>query len=178
MKHNLLLFLAFVMLSCIPDSDDPDRKGQVFDKTGYRPVYRSEAEVSNIQVLGETPLSDPGKIYIYGTYLFVNEKGKGVHIIDNSDPKNPDNLSFISIPSNFDIAVKENWLYADNATDLLVFDISKPEAPKLTKRIDDAIAALSFPLYTNVYFECADPRKGVVVDWEKVNMDTRPNCFR
>jgi hypothetical protein len=76
------------------------------------------------------------------------------------------------------MAVKDNWLYADNAADLVVLDISDPKLPKVVKRISDAIPAMSFPPYTNVYFECADSKKGVVVGWEKVNMEIKPSCFR
>ena len=56
--------------------------------------------------------------------FFLNEPNKGVHIIDNSNPASPINKSFISIPGNYDIAVKGNILYADCFTDLLALDIS------------------------------------------------------
>ena len=31
-------------------------------------------------------ISIPGKIFFKDDYLFVNEVGKGIHVIDNSDP--------------------------------------------------------------------------------------------
>ena len=77
-------------------------------------------------------LESPGKIYIYGDYLFINEINKGVHVIDNSNPSNPVNKSFINIPGNVDIAVKGNILFADIYTDLLTLDISNPLATRVT----------------------------------------------
>ena len=179
MKNLLpLLFLLLCMISCWQENSDEPTNGIYFDGTGYRPIYSTSAEVTNVKVATALALSDPGKIYLLDPYIFVNEKGKGVHIINNSDPKNPDNMAFISIPGNYDIAAKGNWLYADNVSDLLVFDISNPKAPKLSKRISNAIPVNSYPPFQNVYFECPDSKSGVITGWEKVSMSTRPNCYR
>lgn len=57
----------------------------------YVPVYMTRAELEgSVKYLdGERGMSDPGKIYVYGDRIFVNEKYRGVHVIDNSDPYNP-----------------------------------------------------------------------------------------
>ncbi len=178
MKKFLLPLMVLGMFSCTPDPGDDPPGSPYFDGTAYRPVYQTEAEVSRIVTESAKPLTDPGKIYLRKPYLFVNERGKGIHIIDNSDPRNPNNISFISIPSNYDIAVKDNWLYADNASDLVVFDISDPSQPKLTKRVDDAIPVINYPPVTGVFFECIDAKRGVIVGWEKIDMEKRPNCYR
>ena len=34
-------------------------------------------------------LLSPGKIYLYDKYLYINDKGWGIHIYDNSNPTNP-----------------------------------------------------------------------------------------
>ncbi|MFX8653166.1 hypothetical protein ABTM19_20785, partial [Acinetobacter baumannii] len=65
-----------------------------------------------------------GKICIKDNYIFLAEKEKGIHIIDNSDPSNPINKAFISIPGNEDLAINNQILYADCYTDLLAIDIS------------------------------------------------------
>lgn len=82
-------------------------------------------------------LRNPGKIYSYGQYLLINEIEEGVHLIDNTDPARPVNLSFIQITGNRDMAVKNHILYADNAVDLLAIDISNPLAPVLRKRLEN-----------------------------------------
>jgi len=81
-------------------------------------------------------LKNPGKIYAYGNYIFINERYEGIHIINNSDNGNPQKISFIPITGNVDMAVKEGILYADNVTDLLAIDISNPIAPKLLNRTE------------------------------------------
>lgn len=178
MKNLLPSLLVVLCLSSCWTPEASPVNGVEFDGTGYRPIYATQAEIENIKVTSGVALSDPGKIYLLGQFLFVNERGKGVHIIDNTDPKNPDNMAFISIPGNNDIAAKGNWLYADNAYDLVVFDISDPKQPKLTKRIPNAIPAADYPPFQNIYFECADKKQGAVIGWEKVSMGSIPNCFR
>ena len=178
MKNLLpLFFLVLCLTSCWPENSDPVN-GISFDGTGYKPIYASGSDIANVSVKEAVALSDPGKIYLLDPYIFVNERGKGVHIIDNSDPKNPNNLAFIDIPGNYDIAAKGNWLYADNVTDLLVFDISNPKTPKLTKRIANAIPVNNYPPFQNVYFECPDTKNGIIIGWEKTPMSSRPKCFR
>lgn len=178
MKKLLLPLLSVVVFSCFTDTSENPPGTPYFDGTGYRPVYISAEEVAKVGTELPRPLTSPGKIYVRQPYLFINEQGKGIHIINNADPKKPENLSFIAIPSNYDLAVKDNWLYADNSSDLLVFDISDPLQPKLSKRIEDAIPATQYPQQTGVYFECVNPEKGVVTGWEKINMEKRPSCYR
>jgi hypothetical protein len=178
MNRSLLwVLLIAIFTSCITESD-PTFNGVKFNGTGYRPIYSSVDEIAKVQVSAAQPLSHPGKIYVFNPYLFINEVGTGIHIIDNSDPKNPKNLSFISITGNYDMAVKGNWLYADNLSNLLVFNISDPKSPLLAKTIANAIPVKDYPPFNNVYFECAEQKKGIVVGWEKVPMSEQPKCFR
>ncbi len=146
---------------------------------GYRPVYSTREEASAIAFQSAQPLKQTGKIYSKDNLIFVNELHKGIHVIDNTDPKNPQNIAFISIPGNVDIAVKGNTLYADNFTDLLVLDISNPRQAAVVKRLTNALpkGIQNYPPYFNVPFECVDPQKGVVTGWEKT-MLKNPKCRR
>ena len=94
----------------------------------YKPVYMTLKEFRETQIKAEAakPVTMPGKIYLYKHYIFLNEPGFGIHVIDNSNPSAPKNISFISIPGNVDLAVKDDYLYADSYGDLVVFDISNP----------------------------------------------------
>ena len=99
--------------------------------TLYKPVYKSLTAIrADMKNTSAVPMQEVGKIYTYGHYLFVNEKNKGVHIIDNTNPSSPVNASFIKIPGNYDIAVKGDYLYADSYSDLVVFNISNPSQIK------------------------------------------------
>lgn len=130
----LTLVFGFIIFnqSCSYDKCNETIKYQIFN-----PVYMTKAQLRNISIEEAKPLKNPGKIYVFGKYLFINEFYEGVHIFDNSDKANPINLSFISIPGNVDIAVKENTLYADNFLDLLNFDISDPQNPKYIGSIEN-----------------------------------------
>lgn len=179
MKRTLLAAcLTLLLLSCYYRDSEPFIGDVKFDGTGYRPIYASAEDVAKVAVSAAKPLKTPGKIYTFDRYLFINESGEGIHIIDNADPKNPENLSFISIMGNYDIAVKGNWLYADNMSTLLVIDITDPKSPKVVKSIPNAIPTRNYPPMQGIYFECPDAKKGVVVDWEKISMDKQPKCYR
>ncbi|MFN8345261.1 MAG: hypothetical protein U0X91_09660 [Spirosomataceae bacterium] len=159
------------------DTDTAPPGAPVFNGEGYRPIYASQTEMRQVSTEAPQALRKPGKIYVRGNYLFINEQGKGLHLIDNADPRAPRKLSFIKIPGNVDIAVKGNLMYADNGRDFVVLDITDPTRIQLVKRIENAFPIQSFPPYIQTYFECADESKGVVVGWEKVKMN-RPKCYR
>ncbi|MGA0556717.1 hypothetical protein ACO2Q8_08710 [Larkinella sp. VNQ87] len=166
-----LLLLAIFGCETSPD-DVGNRQVQ-----GLRPVYASYEEISTIKTLAPQPLRFPGKIYTKGSYLFINEQGKGIHIVDNRDPAHPQKISFISVPGNADMAVKDQVLYADNSMDLVALDISDPQHVRMLKRVKDAYPYPSYPQPRGVQFECADPEKGIVVRWESALL-TNPKCYR
>lgn len=159
---------AILMPGCVGD-----KCNMSFSYMRYSPVYMSPDEFRNaVQVTGVQDLKHPGKIFAIGNYLYVNEVAKGIHIIDNKDPRNPAKMGFIKIPGNYDLAIKDNLLYADASVDLLVFDISSPTQPILANRVINA-----FPHMLNFNGYVADGNKGIVVDWveEKV-VEKLPNC--
>jgi hypothetical protein len=124
--------VAVLFQSCLKDSATKTY-------TIYRPVYKSIAEVrAAIKSDAATPIIHPGKIFVLGHYIFLNEVDKGIHIIDNSNPSSPVNKYFVSIPGNLDLAVKGNALYADQYRDLLTIDISNPvnvQVKKITEKV-------------------------------------------
>lgn len=128
---------ACLSLLCVSSCD------KVTETTTYKikaEVQISASEVRSMETGQQQPvdLCSPGKIYVYGDYLLINEMGKGIHVYNNSNPSAPKNISFINIDGNVDLAVNNNILYADNHMDLLAFDISNPTNVKLVKRVKDA----------------------------------------
>lgn len=116
----------------------------------YTPVLQTSAQVrASVKSDLSQPIVNAGKMYVLGNTIFLCEKEKGIHIIDNSNPASPINKAFINIPGNEDIAVKDNFLYADCYTDLLIIDISNPNAVVLKN-----YAPNLFPgrRYVNGYF--------------------------
>ncbi|MDZ4794620.1 MAG: hypothetical protein SGI83_10105, partial [Bacteroidota bacterium] len=122
-KITLLLLpvtLCFILQGCLKDK-------LTKTYTILTPVYKEKSEVyANIKSNAPRPLESPGKIFMYGNYIFLNEVDKGVHIIDNANPASPVMKAFINIPGNLDIAVKGNTMYADLYADMVVVDISNP----------------------------------------------------
>ncbi|GIV34672.1 MAG: hypothetical protein KatS3mg031_2207 [Chitinophagales bacterium] len=128
----------------------------------YEPVYLDYAQLRQ-PVASEAPraLKHPGKIYILGGFLFINEVNEGVHVIDNSNPAAPVNKAFISIPGNVDIAVRSNILYADSYVDLVAVDITNPENVAEIKRLENI-----FPQrIADLGYYYADSEKGVITGW-------------
>jgi hypothetical protein len=128
--------------------------------TILEPVYKSKTEVyANIKSNAPREIKSPGKFFVYGSYIFLNEIDKGVHIIDNSDPAHPVAKAFIDIPGNLDIAVKGNTLYADMYSDLLTIDISDPLKAKFIKSLSNVFPERN---YSNGFI--ADNTR-IIVDW-------------
>ncbi len=112
--------LISILAGCVKDTGM--KKTRIFT-----PVFKTAENVrAAIKSDKAEDIVHPGKIYVLGNYIFMNEIGRGVHIIDNANPASPVNKAFINIPGNEDIAVKGNTLYADCFTDLMVIDISDP----------------------------------------------------
>jgi len=118
-KLSALYFIAFLLFAACSKKDCKTAY------TIYKPVYKSLSEVrAGIKSEAPEQVLCPGKIYVYGKYIFLNEPGKGIHIFDNSNPSSPVNLAFINIPGSYDLAARNGYLYADSYRDLVVFDIT------------------------------------------------------
>ncbi len=138
--------------------------------TYFVPEYKTVAEVrANIKSNAPRPIQNPGKIYIKGNYIFLNELDKGIHVINNSNPAAPVKLAFIDLPGNVDIAVKENTLYADFYTDLVAMDISNPLDVVVKKFVDNIFPERSYYGYM--------PETGkVIVNWVKKTKTAIVRC--
>ena len=72
----------------------------------YFPVLMKNEDLEkSIKFLEAREIESPGKIYYKDQIIYLNEKYKGVHIIDNHDPLNPRRTGFINIPGCLDIAI-------------------------------------------------------------------------
>ncbi|MCY7357620.1 MAG: hypothetical protein LH609_09130 [Rudanella sp.] len=90
------------------------------------------------------PLQDPGKIYTKDGFLFINEIKQGIHVIDNRNPESPKVVSFIRIPGNGDMAVRNNILYADSYMDLVALDIRDVTNIRQIKRVTNVFPSGQF----------------------------------
>jgi hypothetical protein len=178
---NYVLFLLIMLLFSGCYWRDIEPNYEVPKVNGYRPVYISTADYEKITVTTPQALKSPGKIYIKDDYLFINEQLKGVHVINNKDPKNPQKIGFIQIAGNVDIAIRGTTMYADNGRDLVVVDVSDPAQAKVVNRVKDIFEVYtnnSYPQAYSTYYECVDKTKGVVVGWQKVSYDSNMKCMQ
>jgi hypothetical protein len=137
-----------------------DSLKRTYSYTIFTPVYKTKAQVrENIRANSPRALQNTGKLYTFGSTIFLNEIDKGIHVIDNSNPSNPVNLGFIDIPGNRDLAVKGNVLYADLYTDLVAIDISDPAHVQVTKVVENVFPHRFYDARFNM-----DTTK-VIVDW-------------
>ncbi len=170
-------FLILALSSCLKDECNETR---VFIQ--YEAIYVQPEEFRiDINTHASRELRDVGKMYFYNNMVLINEKYEGIHILDNSDPSNPQNIGFIHIPGNLDIAIKDNILYADNYVDLLSIDISDLNNPEVVCRDSEVFSKyelfpnLGYYIYnkpteirTNV--ECSDPNFGSNTFWKGGNI--------
>jgi len=175
MKYKLyIITFTLFLASCTSGGDEFDES-----KTGLRPVYMADIDLHAISSEAPKVFDRVGKIYQYGQYIFVSDKGTGVHIINNSDPSNPVKEAFINVPRSFDMLARLNALYADNGTDLVAIDITDITNAFETARITNVYRGVgdSYPPFYNGPFECVDETKGTVIDWEEADL-INPQCFR
>lgn len=138
----------------------------------YRPLLMPRAALEQaVALLPARPLHRPGKKLYQGSFLLINERYEGIHIIDNQDPTQPQAVGFLRIPGSVDFAVRGPLLYADNAVDLLTIDVSNATAPRVLHRTRAVLPELPLPELATVepgYRTDNRPPDALVVGWQKV----------
>lgn len=168
MKKHLFSFFFTILcggIGILLSASDPVYYGN------YTPVFmdRSEMEKS-VKLEAAQPLRDPGKIYLYDKYILVNEKYKGIHIIDNSNPAAPINVAFLHIDGCIDMAMKNNVLYADNAIDLIALKTADNfTTVQLTERLNGIFPEIESPdgYWSPYYLNKFRPKNGILVAYKK-----------
>jgi len=122
---KLLIFIFLLLFSAFNTQD------------AYYPLLmtRSDLEASVKLTNSAMLLTHPGKIYLYKNWIFLVEKYKGIHLIDNSNPSNPLRKAFLKVPGCMDVAVRNSILYVDNAVDLVAvhLDFIKMTATEVSR---------------------------------------------
>ncbi|MBD0777221.1 hypothetical protein HPE56_05390 [Maribacter sp. ANRC-HE7] len=168
MKKNFLLLLFVVSLGLVSCEKSDD--GKYADYLVAKPLTISKSEFKNsVAIVAPAPIKESGKIYTYKDYIFVNDKYRGVHVIDNSDPSAPKKISFIKIAGNVDISIKDGYLYADSLMDLVVLDISDITQIKIVTRLDNVLRDnVVWPAADFYEYDGLDYENEVLLGWETV----------
>jgi len=172
MKKTKLLLVGFILIclqSCCPflvdcDINDDDVIDPFFSR--YEPILLDRNDFENSVSLQESiSIGTSGKIYIIGDLLFINEVHKGFHIYDNSNPAFPTPIKFLKAPGSTDLAIRDNMIYINQATDLIAIEYNSNEIT-LTKRVANVFPELRSPdgmLPYNI------PENNVVIGWSLIN---------
>lgn len=161
--YSLLCLAAGIALSSY--TFDPVYYGE------YLPVYMVRPEMEKA-VKAEAPLAlnHPGKIFFSNQYLFINEKYKGIHVVDNSNPSAPVYKSFIHIDGCIDMAIKNGIIYADNAIDLIALQPNADfTAVTVTGRVRNVFPEVESPdgYWTQSQINEFRPDGGILVAWKR-----------
>jgi hypothetical protein len=131
------------------------------------PVYMPFDEFrASFEKSAPIEISHPGKMYFKDGYLFINEYGKGIHVVDNSDPSNPEKVAFYEILGNVDMAISGNVLFADSYVDLLSIDITDINNPVEIDRLENAFPEIVPEGELWYPYAMVNKSKGVIVGWE------------
>ncbi|MFD1553099.1 hypothetical protein DNU06_12275 [Putridiphycobacter roseus] len=157
-----LLVLVFVFTAC---------KDKQFQKyTANVPVYTDfetfRAGLGTVKYESAKTIAQKGNIYFKDNYLFILDNFEGIHIIDNTNPKAPINKAYYAITGITGIVIKNQYLYVNAYTDLVVIDVSSIENPKESGRLEN-VFEYAWPTHDPQYpLANVDPSKGIITGWE------------
>lgn len=183
MKFYTLSFLQLFLFSLLFSSCSLFEKEEIVeedlvDVTYFVPVYETTDQLAQkVSIDPPKDYAEAGKIVTYQQYIFINKPQEGIHVVDNSDPANPQNLHFISIPGSLDMSIIDDHLYSDMYSALVVFDISSITEPQLIEdftvedvfyynpyiTLDLVINTTEIGQYTR--YEPIDNSLGIVTSW-------------
>jgi hypothetical protein len=134
------------------------------------PDYFDALDFSGIESLEAQPVINQGAIVKVGDYLFINDKKRGIHVVDNSQPGSPYYLLFWKIPGNQTFTINGNYLYADNGPHMLIINISNFENIQYESYIENVFFENMIDQFPEEapggqYFNCPEPDKGLVKSW-------------
>ena len=164
-------FMLLVGLSIIALTGCENRVTEMVTYKINVPVFMpTETFRNSVKVTAEPhAITSIGKMCFFNNYLYISEPEKGIHIINNTDPANPQQIGFIELLGNADLAIRNGMLYADSYIDLVWFDVSNPALPLLKGRLD-SIFPNAFPMTQNQYgidYQTiyASSNKGIITGW-------------
>lgn len=131
------------------------------------PVYMDyETFRASVKMQGPQPVKSPGNIYRKDHFLLIVEPNEGIHFINNANPSSPQKVGFLKVMGCNGLSVKDNYLYVNSYTDLVVIDVSSWEHPKEAARVKDLFPQV-LPAYNESYpIAKIDKEKGIVIGWE------------
>jgi len=161
MKKILVLCLLILNSSCIFFTGRGDIENPLESAYKAITVDRETFEKSTI-ITNAQQNETSGRIYIKDNYLIINEPNKGFHVYNNSNPETPINIAFLKVLGSTNVSIKNNVVYANNATDLIALKINAEfNTVEVTKRVKNVFPEKISP--DGFIHNTKDDE--VVVDW-------------
>jgi hypothetical protein len=158
-----LIVLALFLLASFSWDIEPD--------TVYTPLLLKKEDLPKSVFIKEAQdFENPGKIYLYGSGIYIVDSYKGIHVIDNQDKANPTKAGFIHIPGVMDVAIRDEVLYADNAVDLVAINLGNFPEISVISRVGDVFPEPLPPDLNNMpsrFRPSNRPKNTVIVGWYK-----------
>jgi hypothetical protein len=162
-KISIFLLLPLLM----GFSYEPDDR----DLTRYRPILMKRSDlVTSIFIQPQQEFSNPGKIYLYKDNIYIVDLFTGIHVIDNHNPAQPQKTGFIHLPGVVDLSIKDDVLFADNATDLVSINIDSYPQISIISRVEGVFPEHTPPDLEWIpysYTTYRRPKNTVIVAWVK-----------
>lgn len=174
MRYLFYVSMMFMLNSCC-ELDEPPGPQQ-----GLQPIYIPIEDLDVVSTQGANSFENPMDYTYFGDFILAMESHKGIYVVDNTDPTMPRQELFWNIPGVVSYKINGNILYADNAIDLLVIDVSEPRQIRLLTKVStiyNGNKTALFPEDFFGFFECVDTTRGVVTGWEGTLLEN-PNCRR
>ena len=158
-----ILLLSITLQSCFCWADCTDDQFEI-EWSNYDPILMDRETFENSVSISEPKtILNSGKIYVQDTFLFINEINEGFHIYENSDPTNPTPFKFLKVPGATDLAIRNEILYINQATDLIAVSVNTTDySINLEKRIVNTFPEITPP---DGSFNKETPEEKVVVGW-------------
>ena len=134
----------------------------------YEPIFMTRTEMeSSTALFGPRTVESPGKVWIYNSYILIVEQFRGIHIVDNLDSNNPQNIGFIRVDGCTDVAVSNDIIYTNNAVDMIGIQVSSTmDQIEVISRNRNALPPLGSPEpWGDWYFLEQIPNGMIVVRW-------------
>jgi len=140
----LIVFIALIFNSCFYTDDNG---GIPPESSSYQQVTLIRSELETSIVLQEAkPITETGKIYVKGQYVFINEPYQGFHIVNNTDPSNPVIERFLVTPGATDLIFKDDSFYINQAVDLVALKFNASfDGVIETQRVENIFPQLISP---------------------------------
>ncbi|HIP46884.1 MAG TPA: hypothetical protein EYG95_04940 [Campylobacterales bacterium] len=149
-RVSIAIMIVIMMSGCIEKYESGCKKAKYITAENLRANYP--------KISAPREIEKAAKIYNYmnGDIILVNEKNKGIHVVNNRVKETPQNIAFIEIPGNIDMAVKDGYMYVDSFVDLLVLDIRDINDIKTVYRKEKVFHYDAMQAVDKVNGECYD----------------------